>query len=145
MELLMSITRLQKKMKVLELFRKLKDSECQKEIENLSSERLLLDDMLNERNIISHKVHEIDSQLAMQSHEEISAFNLEQKFNYAHLLDQKSKKIEATLKVTQSNISNIEIQLKNILKQEGKINERIEDTKKEINQEIEYKYVSDNR
>jgi hypothetical protein len=141
----MSITKLQKKVKILELLNKIKDSECQKEMRNLSLERVLMAETINKKEIISGEINELDSQLYAQANKDISTFNFQQKFNYASWLQQQDKTLDVTLDVSKNNISNMENQLKNILKQTEKINEKIECTKNELNQCVEHKFILDSK
>lgn len=140
----MSVTSLQKKTKILELFRKQKSADVKHEMSNLASERVHLADTLDEIDAVTVTLKEIDAQLISQTYNELSAFNFEQKLNYSKKLQLKNDCLQASLESTEENIVKIESLLKNILKQEEKINEKIDDVKKELSQLVDKKIMKDN-
>jgi hypothetical protein len=141
----MSITKLNKKIKVLELFNKVKDSECRKELNNLFVERRALNDAMDKKEVICREIKEVDNQLARLDFNDVSSFNLEQKFKYADWLQQQNEFLDEALSFSEKKIFDIENQVKSFLKQSEKISEKIEDTKNELNFMVDSKFMSDNK
>ncbi len=141
----MSITRLQKKVEILELFNKVKSSECHKQMQSLSLERKSLVEIENKMDFVCQEMNAVDSQFLVSASQDVSVFNLEQKFNYASWLEQQHQNLIAELNFSETHISNMENQLKNILKQAEKINEKIEVTKNELNRKIDDQFILDNQ
>jgi hypothetical protein len=135
--------RLEKKIKTLGLFSKIKNIENNTNVSILNEKKLDFKNLNEDALTVSNEMKQVGKDLFETNGHSFSTFNFQQKFSYFVSLESKEKVLLKEINHTVQEISDIEKKIMKNIDQKNKILEKIDHHQNALRNEIEKKYLVD--
>lgn len=140
----MSLHKINKKIKLIELVEKLKAFERNEQAQSLIVANRKLDDANSLARKTQAELSEVDSMGANFINGSESIFSFEQRANYAYFLQQQRARIALEMDEANNVINDIKIKIDRLMKQDDVLSEKKASLRKDQGKIINEKYLLDN-